>query len=93
MIKCTIKYDFIKVNFKNGETVILNKSNVAIHRKGKDRYFVSDISFRLSQLACIIGNGINNGACLETANILFWQTLEVTRAEYERICKELGVEL
>ena len=84
--------DFIKVNFKHGGSVIFNTCNIAIHAIPDDGYFVSDISLKLSHLIAVIGNNIKSGPCLVAANTIFWDTIEITKEEYDRLCKELGVE-
>ena len=89
--------DFIKVNFKNEYSIHVHKSTLRLekdgyHKDGKKyfRYYCYSMhSFAERILECFFRDKCNLDK-KEYQNI--YSHYRITREEYERLCKELGVE-
>ena len=73
--------DFVKVNFKKGYSCITSKTSISMCDSG-GRYFLSYTNGILESIRAYMP-GVYNGGI---------ETEEITKEEYGRLCKELGVE-
>lgn len=83
--------DFIKVNFKNGLELLVNRREVRIATFA-NKYYYYDVAGRLGVLADIFSSqhlGIGKSGS-DIFDIL--ESEEISREEYDRLCKELGIE-
>lgn len=81
--------DFIKVNFKSGHIAIMHKDALHLHQAANKLFYANDANSYLAMLATIF-------SCSEEGRLdVFFgmnSAAEITREEYDRLCKELGVE-
>ncbi len=89
--------DFIKVNFKNGEIIQADKSTLTLkkhecYKNGKKyfKYYCYSTNYFLENiLECFfVGKTYLN----ETEYQRIYSECRTTKEEYQRLCKELGVE-
>lgn len=81
--------DFIKVNFKNGHMAIMCKNSLHLHQAANKLFYANGNNSYLSMLATLISSPES-----ERLDVFFAMNnaAEITREEYDRLCKELGVE-
>lgn len=106
--------DFVKVNFKNGDTAILSKNTFCIRHEAEcDSYLIYSSAIIMHSIPQILRNYTDNmlkvveaivgkyglkpaiDRCVNDATSFlydYWDSVEITREEYDRLCKELGVE-
>jgi len=82
--------DFIKVNLMSGYSFVAHKNNISMNEGPCGKFYVTHLNWRLSILSELLTqDGFDcKKDCLQDTRIFS----EITREEYERICKELGVE-
>lgn len=89
--------DFIKVNFKNGNMIQVHKSTLKLekHSYRKDgkkyaQYHCYSTHFFLEKIfECLFRDQCNLN---ESEYQGYYSEAKITREEYDRLCKELGVE-
>lgn len=89
--------DFIKVNFKSGNMSQAHKSTIKLekysyHKDGKKyfKYYCYSTHFFLEKIfECLFRDKCN---LTESEYKGYYAEAKITREEYDRLCKELGVE-
>lgn len=82
--------DFVKVNLTSGYSFVAHKNAISLNEGSCGRFYVEHLNGQLSILSELLakdGVGCKEDYLKEIK--LFHQ---ITREEYERLCKELGVE-
>jgi hypothetical protein len=84
--------DFIKVNFKNGISRVMPKASLMIEvDEESGAYFVSEHSFWTSLAVKMLQYKDDEHSRHAYMGCIL-DTQYITREEYDRLCKELGVE-
>lgn len=89
--------DFIKVNLKSGYDIVANKSSISLVDGIGGRIFVQYMNGELNAIQQLLLTPIGSDDINEIQykrELLQDHILsqEITREEYDRLCKELGVE-
>lgn len=81
--------DFVRVNLKNGCCWVVSKCFLKIFSNNQGRYFARDLIWTIDKIGYMLSreNIERKGLITEFADLE-----EITREEYDRLCKELGVE-
>lgn len=82
--------DFVKVNYKSGFSIIHNKNNIEIYMYEDGACYVNNIV-----KATYMGAAMSGHSSVEEKAEYYNKHLSnglITREEYDRLCKELGVE-
>lgn len=81
--------DFIKVNFKNGHVCVLPKKLLHLHAALDSKFYANDVDSKLAMVVSLIAAPIDDKLFVFKA---MYNAAEITREEYDRLCKELGID-
>ena len=89
--------DFIKVNLKSGYDIVANKSSISLVDGIGGRIFVQYMNGELNAIQQLLLTPIGSDDIneIQYKRELLQDSIlsqEITREEYDRLCKELGVE-
>lgn len=87
--------DFIKVNFEDGRTAILPKNEIRLHKSKNGVFYLNETINTLTLIANTLLHLNKHESFDDRPGLAYdrvYGSSRITHEEYDRLCKELGVE-